>query len=218
MKIQLFTQNIRPIGVQADSGNKYVSKASQTDSFERQNVAFKGAPTKVAEKIVKKLSSPAAQVVDEAAIFKEKVLAAIAKRGEEGLDELCKDLPTFRQTLNVLRDVLNASYTNFEAILTRKTTFSTDEKAIKALIAEHQKTDDAIDFWHKLTQEGVKTSDFIKALDDDANNSTIPLPKLVDFVERYVLIPKKIRPTVNVEETLAGIFEFYPQVKALEKK
>lgn len=88
MKIQLITQNIKPMALSTQTNSNPILKNTPADSFEKQNVAFKGAPTKVAQ-----------QVAETTPTFEQKVLASIATKGEEGLDELCKDSDTAKAIL-----------------------------------------------------------------------------------------------------------------------
>lgn len=174
MKVQLITQNIRPMGLQAESSNKYVSKVNQADSFERQNVAFKGS------------NVPAA--------FKEKVLASIAKRGEEGMDELFTDLPTARQTLTVLRDFLRESIENFWHVAEKRITYDRKSDAIDAMVQHHNEFADGVAFWEKLHQDNSKSFlliEEINTIPEDHSDVIRPLHHITgDIGNRGIIIPK----------------------------
>lgn len=194
MKIQLIKQNIKPMALNTETNSNPILKNTPADSFGRQDVAFKGS------------NVPAA--------FKEKVLASIAKKGEKGLDELCKDSNTTKATLTVLREFLRDNVLSYYEILNRKITFPNTRKAVKALVQRHNNMTNAVSFWNKLTEEGSKTAEHITELNKSPNQA-----KLVDSVRKIVDDTRINRVTSqstlgnrSIEEHLRMLFENWENI------
>lgn len=199
MKIQLITQSIKPIRLNTETNSNPILKNTFSDSFERQsNVTFKGSAADVA-----------GAVADEA--FKSKVLASIAKKGEEGLDALCTDLPTLRQTLTVLNDFLTDHSENFDTIIDKKCSFPTREDAINALVEHHNLLDNAVDFWTTLNlNEKAKTlMQNLQISVDDYDKFLSPVYNSVDNAKKCILMPKYSHSDFTVKKWVESLFDLF---------
>lgn len=174
MKIQLITQNIKPMGLKTETNSNPILKSTHADSFERQNVAFKGSNVPKA--------------------FKEQVLASIATKGEKGLDALCPDMQTFRQTLTFLRDFLSENADRFWKIAYKEESFADETSAIDALVQHHNEFANGVAFWEKLHQDNSKSRHFIEEMrltTEDHNDFILPLQELTGGLStRGIIIPK----------------------------
>lgn len=196
MKIQLITQNIKPITLKKETNSNPILKNSPADSFEKQNVAFKGV-----------IADVATAVVDEA--FKSKVLAAITKKGEEGLDELCTDSDTTKATVTVVKDFLMTTVINCNKILRKELGFPDAKKAVSAIVEHYNNMGNAVSFWDKLTTEGTKTAEQIKALEMSQNPPDLvdSTNRVVNDVRRNQLPPAFILKNMSLEEYAKWLFE-----------
>lgn len=207
MKIQLITQNIQPV-IKTETNSNPILKNSPADSFERQSkVAFKG------EGWMLTVLEPRPAVktfVDEA--FKSKVLASIAKKGEEGLEEICTNMPTFRNTLTVVRDLLEENRTKFWGIIDGTIPTTEDSKRsaiIKNLVEHHNNIENADVFWRKLWQKGTKSGDFIETMlktSTDRHNLILPIMDLTGQTMKEMMIqPYDLREFQTVEEWVTNL-------------
>jgi hypothetical protein len=197
MKIQLITQNIKPIALKSETNSNPILKNNPADSFERQsNVAFKGSVANVATSIA-----------DE--VFKSKVLASIATKGEEGLEELCTDLNTLKRTADVVAEFLDIHVYGAFNILMRKIILTEEDVAVEALVNHHHNADNAIDFWQKLTQKDGKADKLIKGLNEEAaDNLTRSINNYINFAETTVIVPKHMRQSSSVEDILRTSYRY----------
>lgn len=191
MKIQLITQNIKHTVLNTQTNSNPILKNIPADSFEKQsNVAFKGAAAEVAT-----------SVVDEA--FKSKVLASIATKGEKGVGELFTDLTTARNTLTVLRDLLEISTNSFWAITNGKKSFPTQEETISALVKHHNDFRDACSFWKKLSDEESPLQPFLQTMyktAEDLDNLILPIYDHVDDLASLgVIMPNNLQEFMSIE-------------------
>lgn len=191
MKIQLITQNIKPVTLNTQTNSNPILKSTSADSFERQNVAFKGS------------NVPAA--------FKEKVLASIATKGEEGMDALCTDMPTFRQTLTVVKELLEESRTKFWGIADGDISLASREEAISELITHHNNMENADLFWRKLWQKNTKTGNWINTMletIEDRRNLIKPIIELTGrTMQEMLLQPHDLRMDQTVAEWVSGFLK-----------
>lgn len=183
MKIQLITQNIKPMGLKTQTNSNPILKTNQADSFERQKVAFKGS--------------------NVPRVFKEKVLASIATKGKEGLGELFTDLPTTRQTLTVLKDLMVNSVESFDKISYGEISFATRAEAVNSMVQHHNSFSDALSFWNKLRETGSPLDPFLeKIYSTTENHKNLFLP-LFDYADsltsRGVVMEDTLRPFISVE-------------------
>lgn len=144
MKIQLITQNMKPIALKTKTNSNPILRNNQADSFERKsNVAFKGS----------NVPNP----------FKEAILASIAKRGEEGMDILFVNTPATKFTLTVLRDVLKENFEAFWKISKGEVVLPSRKEAVKQLVEHHNNISNASAFWQKATSTGSYSEKSIRA-------------------------------------------------------
>lgn len=193
MKVQLFTQNIKSMDLNTEK-SKYMTKTNQADSFERQsNVAFKGAT-----------AADAAEAVKD--VTKGWIFAAV--NGDKGkLGFLCKDIPTFKTTLTVLRDFLQENYREFTQISSPEGIKVGREEAIRAFVVNHNNLDVACNFWDLLIgTENPNSKKYLMALQeaDDSRALVFSIQKLVATVRENTM-PNLLRENMNVEQWVRGL-------------
>lgn len=194
MKIQLITQNIKPVGLNTETNSNPILKNASADSFEKQsNVAFKGAT-----------AADAAEAVKD--VTKSYIFAAV--NGDKGkLGFLCKDLPTFKTTLTVLKDFLEENYREFTQISSPEGLKVGREEAIRAFVVNHNNLDVATKFWDLLIgTENPNSRRLLMALQETTDDMrlTLGVQKLAATVRENTM-PNRLRERMTVEEYVRGL-------------
>lgn len=196
MKIQLITQNIKPIALKTKTNSNPILKNNQTDSFERQNVAFKGA-AEVAEIAAKEA-------------LKSKVLISITKQGKEGVEEFCKDLPTYKTTFTIFRDFLIDNYAKFTAITSPEGIKVSRQEALKGFVDAHNNLDNATRFWEEIVgEEGSQARHRFGELSQTEDNWNLihPVARFVAKARENVM-PNRFREKMTVEQWITSFMDF----------
>lgn len=193
MKIQLITQNIKPVGLNTQTNSNPILKNTTADSFERQsNVAFKGAAADAAEALKD--------------VMKSYIFAA-TNGDKVKLGFLCKDLPTFKTTLTILRGFLEENYQEFMQFSSPEGLKVTREEALKAFVVNHNNLDYASRFWGILTDTtNPNGRRFITELQETDDNRVLvhSVAKLVAKA-REKLMSDILRERMTVEEWAKGL-------------